>query len=702
MVSKPSYRCVGTTCIYCGVGCGINVQVLDGKVVGVLPARSHPVSRGQLCIKGWQATGFVMHPDRLRTPLIKRDGRFAESSWDEALDLVSGRLATIAEETGPDSLAFLSSAKCSNEENYLLQKLARGVIGTNNVDHCARLCHAPTVVGLVTAFGSGAMTNSIPELAETDCILVTGSNTMETHPIIASYILRGVEAGAKLIVVDPRDIPLARFADYHLRQTPGTDVAWLNGMMNVILTEGLEDAEFIAERTEGFEALADAVSKYTPEYVERITGIPAADLVGAARTYARAERAAIVYAMGITQHTTGTDNVLSCANLAMLTGNVGKPGTGVNPLRGQNNVQGACDLGCLPNTYPGYQAVTSPTVQAKFKKAWGRTSNLAVGRAIGQMLDGAMKGEVRAMYIMGENPMMSDPDINHVRKALQSLDFLVVSDIFKSETAELADVILPAASWIEEDGTFTATDRRVQRFYQVVDPIGDSKPDWWVICEIAKRLQARLNSGGDGPYAGWDYTSPRDIAEEARALTPIYGGIAYERLEEQGFLQWPCPSLDHPGTQYLHKDRFSRGLGAFTPVEFKPPAELCDAEYPLILTTGRLSFHWHTGTMTRRTEKLHQEVPEGYVEVNPADAETLGVPKSGKVRLISRRGEIETRAWITKRVPEGVVFAPFHFAESAANLLTIGAVDPKSGIPEYKVCAVRLEAAEPALVAREE
>lgn len=546
------------------------------------------------------------------------------------------------------------------------------------------------------------MTNSVPELAETSCILVTGSNTMEAHPIVASYILRAVEAGAKLIVVDPRDIPLARFADYHLRQNPGTDVAWLNGMMNVILAEGLEDREFIAKRTEGFRALSATVEKYTPEYVERITAIPATDLAAAARTYAQADRAAIVYAMGITQHTTGTDNVLSCANLAMLTGNVGKPGTGVNPLRGQNNVQGACDLGCLPNVYPGYQAVTSPSVQAKFADAWGRASDLTVGRTIGRMLDGAMKGEVRGMYVMGENPMMSDPDINHVREALQSLDFLVVSELFSSETAELADVVLPAASWLEKDGTFTATDRRVQRFYQVIDPIGDSKPDWWILCQVANRLQARGSPGSDGPYASWDYASARDIAEEARALTPIYGGIAYERLEELGFLQWPCPSLDHPGTRYLHKGEFSRGLGAFTPVEFKPPVELCDAEYPFILTTGRMLFHWHTGTMTRRTEKLDQEVPEGYVEVNPVDAEKLGLHESGRVRLTSRRGQIETRAWITKRVPQGVVFAPFHFAESPANALTIEALDPKSGIPEYKVCAVRLEAVEPALRAREE
>jgi formate dehydrogenase alpha subunit len=537
------------------------------------------------------------------------------------------------------------------------------------------------------------MTNSIPELAEADCILVTGSNTMEAHPLIATYILRAVEAGAKLIVVDPRDIPMARFATLHLRPTPGTDVAWLNGLMHIILAEGLEAKAFIAERTEGFEALAELLKGYTPEAVKGITGIPAADLIAAARLFGAAERGAILYAMGITQHTTGTENVLTCANLAMLTGNVGRPSTGVYPLRGQNNVQGACDAGCLVNTYPGYQTVTVPAVREKFEKAWGRTAGLSVGLTVNQMLEGALKGQVRAMYIMGENPMMSDPDIAHVHEALGALDFLAVSDIFISETADLADVILPAASWLERDGTFTATDRRVQRFHQAIAPLGESKPDWWIISEIAKRMVARLGQDSSAPYAGWDYASPQEINAELNALTPSYAGISYERLEKLGCLQWPCPSEEHPGTPYLHKGHFSRGLGAFSAIAYRPAAEPCDAEYPLILTTGRSMFHYHTGTMTRRTAKLVQEVPEGYIEVSAADADRLGIAKSERVRLISRRGAIEARAWITRRVPPGVVFAPFHFAEAAANTLTIGAFDPRSGIPEYKVCAVRLEPA---------
>ena len=535
------------------------------------------------------------------------------------------------------------------------------------------------------------MTNSIPELADSACILVIGSNTMEAHPLVASYILRAAERGAKLIVVDPREIPMARLAHLYLRPKLGTDIVWLNGLMHVILEEGLEDKGFIAERTEGFEALATALEAYTPEYVEQVSGISAEDLRAAARAYAQSGRSAIVYAMGITQHTNGTDNVLACANLAMLTGNVGRPGTGVNPLRGQNNVQGACDVGCLVNVYPGYQSVTNEHVRDKFAKAWGRTSGLVAGRMLTTMMDAAISGELRAVYVMGENPALSDPDSGHVRHGLQAVEFLVVSDIFMSETAELADVVLPAATWLEKDGSFTATDRRVQRFRQAIDPLGESRPDWWITAEIAKRMRSHLGLISEAPYSGWDYEGPRQVAEELCALTPIYGGITWERLEQLGGLQWPCPTADHPGVPYLHKDRFSRGRGVFSVVHHQPAAELADVEYPMVFTTGRMAFHWHTGTMTRRTEKLNREAPDGYAEVNPTDAERLGIVKSGRVRLISRRGQIEARAWITRRVPEGVVFAPFHFAESAANELTNRALDPKSGIPEYKVCAIRLE-----------
>jgi len=547
------------------------------------------------------------------------------------------------------------------------------------------------VAGLVTAFGSGAMTNSVPELEDADCILVTGSNTTEGHPLIATRIIRAVEKGAKLIVVDPRRIQLTRIATMHLRQRPGTDVAWINGMMHIILKEGLADEAFIAERTEGFEELKAALEEYTPERVEEITGIPAEQLIQAARIYGQAEKASIVYAMGITQHTTGTDNVLSLANLAMLTGNVGRPSTGVNPLRGQNNVQGACDLGGLPNVYSGYQRVSDEAAHQKFLKAWGSAPSLQPGLTVVEMTHAAHRGELKAMFIMAENPMLSDPHITHVEEALRNLEFLVVQDIFLSETAQLAHVVLPGVSFAEKDGTYTATDRRIQRIRKAIEPLGEARADWQIIAELAGRIMKKMEKPPQGDWAGWDYKDPGEIMEEIAALTPIYGGVSYERLEQEGFVQWPCPTADHPGTPYLHKDKFARGKGRFTVVHYKPPAEAPDEEYPFTLTTGRLMFHWHTGTMTRRSPKLHQEVPEPYVELNPDDARRLQVGTGEKVRLVSRRGEIELRAWVTPRVAPGVVFVPFHFVEAAANVLTHEVLDPVAKIPEYKVTAVRVE-----------
>ena len=548
------------------------------------------------------------------------------------------------------------------------------------------------MAGLVAAFGSGAMTNSVPEFsAETQCFLITGSNTSEAHPLVASHILEAKERGAKIIVIDPREVQIGRLADLYLRFRPGTDVAWLNGLMNVIISEGLHNKAFIEERTEGYEELRQVVMGYTPERVEEISGIPADDLRAAARMYATHKPAAILYAMGITQHTTGTDNVKSCANLAMLTGNMGVPGGGVNPLRGQNNVQGACDLGALANVYPGYQKVISPDVQVKFEEAWGSTSDLQVGLTVTEMIDAAGDGRVRAMYVMGENPMVADPDINHARHCLEQIEFLVVQDIFLSETAQLAHVVLPGASYAEKNGTFTGTDRRIQRVRKAIEPIGDAKADWEIICLLAQRMGA----------SGFDFASPKEAMDEIAQLTPIYGGVSYERLEKEGFLQWPVPAADHPGTPYLHKDKFSRGLGHFHAIRFQEAAELPDEEYPFILTTGRLMFHWHTGTMTRRSEKLHQEVPEAYVEMHPDDAARIRLDGAkrcpehveGRVRVASRRGEIELAVRATPRIRPGVVFIPFHFAEAAANALTHAALDPTVKIPEYKVCAVRVEPA---------
>jgi formate dehydrogenase alpha subunit len=529
------------------------------------------------------------------------------------------------------------------------------------------------------------MTNSIPDLEESDCYLVVGSNTTEQHPIIGSRLLRArEERGSKLIVADPRRIQMAQQADLWLRQRPGSDVAWLNGVMNIIIDEGLADEEFIANRTEGFKEVKETVARYTPDVVERISGIPQENLREAALMYGQAESAAIVYAMGITQHTSGVDHVKACANLAMITGNLGRPGTGVNPLRGQNNVQGACDMGALVNVYPGYQAVTNPEFKQKFEEAWGVTGlSDKVGLTVTEMIDAAEQGDVKAMYVMGENPVLSDPDSNHVIKALKSLDLLVVQDIFPTETAQLAHVVLPGCSYAEKDGTFTGTDRRVQLIREAIPPLGESKADWVIICELAQRMGA----------AGFDFESAEQILDEIASVTPLYGGVSNQRLEELGFLQWPCRTPDDPGTPYLHKGQFSRGLGKMHVVEYQDPAELPDEEYPFILTTGRNIFHFHTGTMTRRSTKLESESPEGYVELNPADAAELSVADGGQVKLVSRRGEIEAKAWVTDRVPRGLVFVPFHYAEAAANVLTNPAVDPLAKIPEFKVCAVRLEAA---------
>ncbi|MFQ6074796.1 MAG: formate dehydrogenase subunit alpha [Candidatus Bathyarchaeia archaeon] len=670
---------VRTTCVYCGTGCSLYLKVRKGRVVGVIPDRDG-IDQGKLCIKGWSIHEFVHSPLRLTKPLIRDEGRrFREVSWDLALSHVAKRLKAIRERYGSDAIGLFSSAKTTNEENYLMQKFARAVIGTNNVDHCARLCHASTVVGLISAFGSGAMTNSIDEIEDAEVIFVIGSNTTEQHPLIARRILRAVrEKGSKLIVADPRAIDLVGFATIHLQHRPGTDVALLNGMMNVIISENLLDEEFIRGRTENFEALKEVVERYTPQLVEEITTVPASKIRDAARLYGSARTASLIYSMGITQHTTGVDNVISTANLAMLTGNVGRPSTGVNPLRGHNNVQGACDVGALPDFLPGYQRVGDEGHRRRFEGAWGRTLPTNPGLTIVEMINEGGK-RIRALYIMGENPMVTDPDISHVRESLEKLDFLVVQDIFMSETAQLAGVILPAASFAEKDGTFTATDRRVLRVHKAIEPPGSARADWEIVSQLATEMGYPMS-----------YGSPKQIMDEIAELAPIYGGISHERLEYQP-LQWPCPTRDHPGTKYLHEGEFSRGLGRFIPVEYKPPAEQPDGEYPLILTTGRVLWHFHSGTLTRKSPTLTTQLSEGYVEISQDDATELGLSEGEEVKVVSRRGEITIKANITERVPRGIVFIPFHFAESAANFLTNPALDPRAEIPELKVCAVRID-----------
>jgi formate dehydrogenase major subunit len=535
------------------------------------------------------------------------------------------------------------------------------------------------VAGLAASFGSGAMTNSIEEIERSDCIFIIGSNTSVAHPLIATRVFRAKANGAKVIIADPRRIPIVLQSDLHLRQNLGTDVALINGLMHIILKNGWQDQTFIEERTEKFEELKKVIEKYPPEKVSEITGIPVADLEKAAEWYAKAERSSILYTMGITQHTTGVDNVKSLANLAMLTGNLGKESTGINPLRGQNNVQGACDMGGLPNVYTGYQAVTDPSVRQKFEEAWGSKLSDKVGLTATEMFPAVLDGKMKAMVILGENPVVSDADCHHVEKALKALEFLLVIDIFQTPTSDLAHVVLPGAAFAEKEGTFSNTERRVQLLRKAVEPPGEAKPDWQIIQELSSRFGYPM-----------DYASPRAIMEEIARLTPSYGGITYDRLQGDG-LQWPCPNTEHPGTKFLHQGRFTRGKGLFTAIEYKPAAEISDEEYPFQLTTGRVHVHYHTGTMTRNSPSLEREISECFLEMHPKDADELKVTDGDWVVIASRRGSVSTRVKLTDASGRKTVFMPFHFLESRANILTNPTFDPIAKIPEFKVCAVKIQ-----------
>jgi formate dehydrogenase major subunit/formate dehydrogenase alpha subunit len=578
------------------------------------------------------------------------------------------------------------------------------------------------VAGLAASFGSGAMSNSMDDVAtQAKAFLVIGSNTTEQHPVFGTMIRRAVRfRGAKLVVADPRKIDLTEFAAIHLRHKPGTDIALINGLMYIILEKGWEDKAFIEERTEGFDEFKATVMQYPPTLVSEITGVPVGQLYEAAEIIALNKPSAVIWAMGITQHISGVRNVMDLANLQMLLGNMGIPGGGVNPLRGQNNVQGACDMGGLPNVFPGYQPVTSPEVIEKFAKAWGLAErekkkegdsfifhlSSKVGMTVTEMIPGILEGKIHAMYILGEDPVMSDPDTPHIRKCLEAIDFLVLQEIFPSETAAYADVLLPGVSFAEKTGTFTNTERRVQMVRQAIKPLGNARPDWWITAEIAKRIIFHLSSFGEGekederrkmdlsaPWAKWDYKDTSQIMSEINAVTPSYGGITHERLENGERLQWPCPTTDHPGTPILHTKQFTRGKGRFAPIDHIPPAEEPNEDYPMVLSTGRVLYHWHGGQMTRRAKGLMEVYGEALIEVNPADAERLGVNGKSRVRVTSRRGSIEAEAWVTDRVPPGMVYANFHFPEASANELTIAALDPVSKIPEYKVAAVKVELA---------
>jgi formate dehydrogenase major subunit/formate dehydrogenase alpha subunit len=555
------------------------------------------------------------------------------------------------------------------------------------------------VAGLAASFGSGAMSNSMDDVVDyAQAMLIIGSNTTEQHPVFGAKIRQAVlRRKMKLVVADPRKIDMAEFAVLHLRQKPGTDVALINGLMNIILEKGWEDQKFIVGRTEGFEEFRATVEQYPPEKVAEITRVPVEQLYQAAEILATNKPMAVVWAMGITQHIVGVRNVMSLANLQMLLGNLGVPGGGVNPLRGQNNVQGACDMGGLPNVYPGYQPVPSDEVRQKFEAAWGVPLSNKVGLTVTEMIPAAGEGKVKALYILGEDPIMSDPDSNHVRHCLETCDFVVLQEIFPSETSYYADVLLPGVSFAEKTGTFTNTERRVQLCRQAIEPLGEARPDWSITAELARRILAEANGkrqATGGRYTGWDYADTDQIMAEVAALTPSYAGVSQARLERGERLQWPVKGLDHPGTPILHVGQFPRGRGKFAPIEHIPPAELPDDDYPIILSTGRVLYHWHGGEMTRRAKGLLEVYSRALVEVNPDDADRLGLNGNRRVRVTSRRGSIEAEAWVTDRVPPGMVYTNFHFPETPANVLTIAALDPIAKIPEYKVCAVKLERVE--------
>jgi formate dehydrogenase major subunit len=651
-----------------------------GCVTDVRPLAGHPISAGQLCVKGWNAEKFLRAPDRLSTPLLRRGDRLEPATWEEALAAAAEALGDAVSAAGPDATGVVASARATNEDAFAAMKFARAVLGTNNIDHCARVCHAPSVAGLGRTLGSGAMTNSIADLERADCVLVFGADPTENHPIIGARILAAKARGACLIVADPRRIRLAHFADLHLRHRLGTDIPLVNAMLHAIFANGWERGEYLAARCEGEAALRASVAGWTPARAAAVTGVPAADIVRAARCYATTERAFLAYGLGVTQHVCGTENVIALSNLALVTGHVGVEGAGINPLRGQNNVQGACDMGALPDVYSGYQRVADPVARAKFEAAWACSLPDRPGRTTLAMQEAARAGALRALVVIGQDPAVTDPAQRDVHRALGSLDALVVLELFLTETARLADVVLPVASFAEKDGTFTSTERRVQRVRRAVAAPPGARADW----EILEALAARL-----GRSMG--FRSAEGIFSEMAALTPSYGGMSWERLGVLGGLQWPCVSPTDPGTSVLHRERFARGKARLIPLDDVPPAEHPDAEFPLSLTTFRLHHVYGSGSMTRRAALLERENPPGLLWINPADACVRRIATGSPVRVRSRRGEVTTRALVSADVPVGTVAMPYHFAEAPPNLVTNDALDPVARMPELKVCAVAVD-----------
>ena len=674
---------VRTTCPHCATGCQFDLLVKEGRLVGVEPADG-PSNRGRLCVKGRSGSYEFAHASgRLTKPLIRdrATGELREVGWEEAIAYTARRFMEIKERYGPDSLAGFACSRSCNEDIYMVQKMVRTCFGTNNTDNCARVCHSATVAGLARTLGSGAMTNTIYDIThDVDCILLVGSNPEEAHPAVGMQLREAVRRGTKLIVADPRSIGLSRQADIHLKLRPGTNVAFVNALLHVIIEEDLVDHDFVRDYTEGYEAIRALVKDYTPERVGELCHVDPDKLREAARMYATAEKAPIIYCLGVTEHSTGTEGVMSLSNLALVTGKLGRPGCGVNPLRGQNNVQGACDMGAQPGDFPGYQKVANDAVREKFEKAWGVKLNPKPGLTATEVFPAAIRGEIRGLYICGEDPVVSDADTAHIIEALESLEFLVVQDLFLTKSAAYADVVFPAVSYAEKEGTFTNTERRVQRVRRAVTLEGGMRTDTDILTDLMNAMgypQPRLTSA--------------EIMEEITSLTPSYAGISHARLDAGESLQWPCKGKDHPGTPIMHATGPVRGRALFYPAEFNPAAELPDEEYPLILSTGRILYHYNAAAMTSRSPGLVEIAGEGFIELNFRDAEALGIVSGERVRVTSRRGSITATARVGKKVSEGESWMPFHFPDSPVNRLTNAALDEFARIPEYKVCAVRVE-----------
>ena len=681
---RPADDVVRTTCGYCGVGCTLDVHVRDEGVMAITPAMDGPVNRGHACVKGRFAHGFASSPDRLTTPLVRVDGELVPATWEHALGVVAGQMQRIGAAYGPDAVAAISSARATNEENYLLQKLMRTVVGTNNVDNCSRICHAPSAAGLTAAFGLSGGTGSADDLDRTDCILLVGANPTEAHPVIGARIKQRVLQGAGLVVVDPRRTELAAWADVHLQNRPGSNVALFNGLARILLEEGYADEGFLAARASGLAELRALLAGYDPARVEQLSGVPPEALRAAARRYGAAAAPTIVYGLGVTEHTHGTDGVRALANLAILRGAVGVPGAGgVNPLRGQNNVQGASDMGALPDLLPGYQRVVDEVARGRVEAVWGAPVPPRPGLRIPQMFDAAIRGEVKALWVFGEDLMQTDPDSGHVAAALDACELVVSQEIFLSATARRADVVLPGASWLEKDGTFVNFDRRFARVRPALSPPGQARTDFDLLLSVVAALGADLGC-----------KTPADALEECARIAPLYAGISHDRLDREGPLHWPCRSTTDPGEATLYLDRFATpdGRARLAAKPWLPPGEQPDSAYPFVLVTGRRLEHYNTGSMTRRTANLAL-LPEEHLDVHPDDAARLGVRAGAPVRVTSRRAATTLTARITPDVAPGTVFAAFHFPDAAVNALTSQHSDTDTGCPEYKVTAVRLAAA---------